>query len=98
MPGQPGCRRPSVPGPRQFSGLLAAGPEGQSSGPPSQVRTAVLQDTPRARDPRRYGAFCHTEMWRLLSPVNGARCQSLQRSRNVIPASRAIRSSSDGQT
>ena len=46
----------------------------------------------------RYVARCHTEMWVLLSLVNGARCQSLQRSRKVIPASRAIRSSSDGHT
>ena len=33
-----------------------------------------------------------------LSLVNGSRFQSLQRSRNVIPASRAIRSSSEGHT
>src|SRR5215831_12714695 len=51
----------------------------QSSGPPPR---------PGAR---RYDAFCHTEIWLLLSPVNGACCQSLQRSRKVIPASRAIR-------
>ena len=34
----------------------------------------------------------------MLSLVNGARDQSLQRSRNDMPASRAIRSSSDGHT
>jgi hypothetical protein len=33
----------------------------------------------------------------VLSLVNGARCQLLQRSRSLMPASRAIRSSSDGQ-
>jgi hypothetical protein len=43
-------------------------------------------------------AFSHTEMCVLLSPVKGSRFQSLQRSRNVMPASRAIRSSSDGHT
>ena len=44
----------------------------------------------------RYVGFSQTEMWLRLSLVKGARCQSLQRSRNVIPASRAMRSSSDG--
>ena len=46
----------------------------------------------------RYSVFSQTETWLLLSLVNGSRCQLLQRSRKVIPASRAIRSSSDGHT
>jgi hypothetical protein len=41
--------------------------------------------------------FSHTEMWFRLSRVKGPRCQSPQRSRNVSPARRAMRSSSDGQ-
>jgi hypothetical protein len=46
----------------------------------------------------RYGVFSQTDTCCLLSLVKGARVQSLQRSRKVIPASRAMRSSSDGQT
>jgi hypothetical protein len=46
----------------------------------------------------RYDVFCQTETWLLLSLVKGSRFQSLQRSRKVIPASRAMRSSSDGHT
>jgi hypothetical protein len=42
--------------------------------------------------------FSQTETCFVLSLVNGSRFQPLQRSRNVIPASRAIRSSSDGHT
>ena|SRR5258708_5759993 len=42
--------------------------------------------------------LCQTETCLVLSLVNGSRFQPLQRSRSVIPASRAIRSSSDGQT
>ena len=42
--------------------------------------------------------FCHTEMWLLLPLVKAERSQWLHRSRRVIPASRAIRSSSAGQT
>jgi hypothetical protein len=45
-----------------------------------------------------YPAFCQTETCSRLSLVKGSRSQSLQRSRKVIPASRAIRSSSDGHT
>ena len=47
---------------------------------------------------RSYPVFSHTETWAVLSPVKGLRFQSLQRSSKVIPASRAIRSSSDGHT
>ena len=64
---------------------------------PTRLRQSS-EPAPAGPGARRYGAFCHTEMWLLLSPVNGARCQSLQRSRKVMPASRAIRSSSDGHT
>ena len=46
----------------------------------------------------RYGDFCHTEMWLLLSLVKGSRFQPLQRSCYVIRARRAIRSSSEGHT
>ena len=45
-----------------------------------------------------YAVFSQTETWLLLSLVKGSRFQPLQRSRKVIPASRAIRSSSDGHT
>ena len=52
-----------------------------------------------ARQPGfRSHAFSQTEIWLWLSLVNGSRFQSLHRSRRVIPASRAMRSSSDGQT
>ena len=42
--------------------------------------------------------FSQTEMCFVLSLVNGSRFQPLQRSRSVIPARRAIRSSSAGHT
>ena len=59
----------------------------------------LLSPAPPATRRRHASApFCHTEMCSVLSLVNGARDQALQRSRNVIPASRAIRSSSAGQT
>ena len=41
-------------------------------------------------------AFCQTETCDLLSPVNGDLSQSAHRSTSVSPASRAIRSNSDG--
>jgi hypothetical protein len=44
-----------------------------------------------------YPGFCHTEMWLRLALVKGRRRQSSQRWHRVIPASRAIRSSSEGQ-
>ena len=49
---------------------------------------------------KNYGsrALSQTETWFLLSLVKGSRFQPLQRSRKVIPATRAIRSSSDGHT
>ena len=42
--------------------------------------------------------FSHTETCLSLSLVKGRRCQSSHRSRSVMPASCAMRSSSDGQT
>ena len=45
-----------------------------------------------------YSVFSQTETWEVLSSVNGSRVQSAQRSRRVMPARRAIRSSSAGQT
>ena len=49
----------------------------------------------RQLDPQ---VFCHTDTCFVLSAVNGERSQSAQRSRSSIPASRAIRSSSAGET
>jgi hypothetical protein len=46
----------------------------------------------------RYAVVPQTDTCCLLSLVKGSRVQSLQRSRRVIPASRAMRSSSDGQS
>ena len=70
-----------------------------------EAHTATRQARrPRCpRDPcmRAHGhryAFCQTETCALLALVNGSRFQSLQRSRRVIPASRAMRSSSEGHT
>ena len=48
--------------------------------------------------PGRDAGFSQTDTWLVLSLVNGSRAQPLQRSRSVIPASRAIRSSSAGHT
>ena len=52
----------------------------------------------RAAERIDYETFVHTEMWLVESLVNEPLFQSLQRSRRVIPARRAMRSSSDGQT
>ena len=54
----------------------------------------------RLGDSRRpaHAGFSQTETCLLLSLVNGSRFQPLQRSRSVIPARRAIRSSSAGHT
>ena len=60
--------------------------------------TFILRAASCADGIHRQTAFCHTEMWLLLSLVKGSRFQLLQRSRRVIPASRAMRSSSAGQT
>lgn len=45
-----------------------------------------------------YAVFSQTETCSRLSLVKDSRFQVLQRSRKVMPASRAIRSNSDGQT
>lgn len=45
-----------------------------------------------------YSVFCQTETWEVLSSVNGSRAQPAHRSRRVMPAKRAIKSSSEGQT
>ena len=47
---------------------------------------------------RDYASFAQTETYARLSLVKGSRRQPLQRSRSRMPAIRAIRSSSDGQT
>ena len=46
----------------------------------------------------RYGCLCQTDTCDGLSPVNGDRFQSAHLLANSRPASRAIRSSSEGQT
>jgi hypothetical protein len=55
---------------------------------------------PTARRPpyAERAGFSHTDTCIRLSPSNGSRAHPPQRSRKVIPARRAIRSSSDGQT
>jgi len=50
------------------------------------------------RPPIGYSGFSQTDTWLALSLVKGSRLQSLQRSRKVMPASCAIRSSSEGHT
>jgi hypothetical protein len=54
----------------------------------------------RPRNPQtgRYAVFSQTDTCDVLPVVKGWRVQSLQRSRRDIPASRAMRSSSDGHT
>ena len=70
--------------------------------PPIQMLNHVAYLPVHARsfhsDRTDYDDFSQTETCCVLSLVNGSRCQPLQRSRSVIPARRAIRSSSDGQT
>ena len=56
-------------------------------------RPTTASSYPRERE----AVFSQTETCLVLSLVNGSRLQPPQRSRSVIPASRAIRSSSDGQ-
>ena len=51
-----------------------------------------------SRREARHDAFCQTDTCFRLSLLNGSRFHPAQRSRSVIPASRAIRSSSAGQT
>lgn len=79
----------------------------RTRGPISGSSTTPFTSTPRDRETpsvgspsrvRLYAVVAQTEMCWRLSLVNGSRFQSLQRSRKVIPASCAIRSSSPGQT
>jgi hypothetical protein len=55
-------------------------------------------DCPSSYPREREAVFSQTETCLVLSLVNGSRLQPPQRSRSVIPASRAIRSSSEGHT
>jgi hypothetical protein len=80
---------------RRCTGRLRAARRAHCSGPAAAPGKCWRGETSSCV--RGY-AFSHTEMWLLLSLVKGSRFQSLQRSRKVIPASRAIRSSSDGHT
>ena len=52
----------------------------------------------RSRRSTIYSGFCQTEIWLRLVLVKGSRFQSLHRSRKAIPATRAMRSNSDGHT
>jgi hypothetical protein len=62
--------------------------------PPLEVGVALrAADRDRARH-----AFSHTETCFVLADVNGSRFQPLHRSRRRMPAMRAIRSSSAGET
>ena len=60
--------------------------------PPAPPRTTC----PRKRD--RQAGFSYTTTWLVLSAVNGCRSQPAHRALRRKPASRAIRSSSDGHT
>jgi hypothetical protein len=71
-----------------------AGAEHLGQGGPGRVGVVAVEDGVGAVD----HGFLQTETCLVLSLVNGSRFQPLQRSRSVIPASRAIRSSSDGHT
>ncbi len=57
--------------------------------PPTEPAPATVQES---------ASFSHTETCEVLAPVNGSRLHPLQRSRRRIPAIRAMRSSSAGQT
>jgi hypothetical protein len=73
--------------------------ETTSTGSRSSTGTAIMAGLrPRERYGPSPAGFSQTETWPVLSLVNGSRLQPLQRSRRVIPASRAIRSSSAGHT
>jgi len=61
-------------------------------------RMAGIESSKRGRRSRRYTVFFQTETCEVLSLVKGSRVQPLQRSRKVMPAIRAIRSSSAGHT
>src|SRR5439155_19878316 len=61
--------------------------------PPAAVRVGSVRRTHRPRAGRSY-----TETWNTLADVNGSWCQPPYRSRSRRPATRAIRSLSDGHT
>jgi hypothetical protein len=77
---------------------LVAGTTTTPSRRARRATTAELGDRSSGASTAGYAAFSQTETWLLLSLVKGSRFQSLHRSRNVRPASRAMRSSSEGQT
>jgi hypothetical protein len=70
----------------------------QSLGQPAASRRETENETCCQPDALGEPVFSQTETCLVLSLVNGSRFQPLQRSRSVIPASRAIRSSSEGHT
>ena len=92
-----GVKHCRCPGGSAFGATTGAGP---SSAPWLCGLTSLSAGQLRVRDPEpgRYADFSQTDTCCLLSLVKGARVQSLQRSRKVMPASRAMRSSSDGHT
>ena len=70
----------------------------QRSTPHSACATLISHDDLLASAQHQSSTFSHTEMWLGSSAVSDARSQLVQRSRSRIPASRAMRSSSEGQT
>jgi hypothetical protein len=79
---------------------VAGAPEVDSVGgaAPRSARSAGAGDaTSTATGAASGQGLRQTETWSVLSDVNGARCQSAQRDSSSSPASRAMRSSSDGQ-
>jgi hypothetical protein len=98
---------PSVGCPVVSIGVQSGALARACAGAASAASTTASRSVPRAvtdrlqlpgGKPCQRSYFCQTEMCLLLRLVNGSRVQSLQRSRSVIPARRAIRSSSDGHT
>ena len=95
------CAGGSVPGSTEpsSSGRLVIGDDERALGQrgvDEQLRRLARPDV-EAWLTERHG-FSHTEMCFSLSLVNGRRCQSAHRSRSRIPASCAMRSSSEGHT
>jgi hypothetical protein len=82
--------------PRGGSVGLFAGPDPEAESVTRRAERAEPEPSPYPREG--VAVFSQTETCLVLSLVNGSRFQPLQRSRSVIPASRAIRSSSDGHT
>ena len=73
-----------------------------SKGLPGRLQSEASQDPQpfpgQVENGDSLAGFSQTETCWVLSLVNGSRVQPSQRSRSVMPASRAIRSSSDGHT